>query len=275
MASARYHLPQHPSLNGPYTREELYVLVDRGSLARGEIATDRVTKRSHTIGELIDGMPRPRMQEPSVRMDRPAYQEFSGDMPWQMGRGKEPPPIEDTEEEAEEPNEIELVDEELDLFADDLDDDDDEAREHVLFRGHPSWLSFAWGILVGLALVVASVLSLPMGGKYLLIGMGLASLTFCSIVTTRQVQEYFVTNERVEVDWGLFGRSSRELRIIDIRSVEIHQSGWLGFLGVGTVDFISTHTNEVAVRFKNVRGPHRIKELARQMQRRAIGKPAI
>ena len=271
MASARYLLPQHPSLNGPYTKEELYVLVERGSLARGDIVLDRISKRSHTIGQLLEGMPRPRMQEPSVRIERPAYQEFSGDTPWEIGRSKEDllanQGEDDDEEEETDEEELELVDEELEGFLDD--EDDDEPTEHLLYRGHPSWFSFLWGILVGLALVVASILSLPLGGKYLVIGLGASCVTFCCVVMTRQVQECFVTNERVEIDWGLVGRSSKEIRIVDIRAIDVQQGGLLGFFGVGTVNFFSTSSTEVDVRFKNVRSPHRIKELVRQMQRRA------
>ena len=265
MASARYLLPQHPTLSGPYTKEELYVLVDRGSLARGEIVTDRVTKRSHKIGELIDGMPRPRMQEPSVRMDRPAYQEFTGDTPWELGRLKpKEPELEVDEAEDEEV----LTDEELEGLSPEEEDEED-AHEHIHFRSHPSWFGFLGGLLLGFIILGASIASLPMGGKYLVIGVVLASLTFCSVVITRQLQEYFVTNERVEIDWGLIGRSSKEIRIVDIRAIDVHQGGLLGFFGVGTVDFSSTASTSVEVRFKNVRRPHKIKELVRQMQRRA------
>ncbi len=269
MASARYLLPQHPTLSGPYTKEELYVLVDRGSLARGEIVTDRVTRRSHKIGELIEGMPRPRMQEPSVRMDRPAYQEFTGDTPWELGRQKpkEPEP-EDEAEDGEEEEEI-LTDEELEGVTLEDEDEEENDHEHIHFRGHPSWFGFMGGMLLGFVILGASIASLPMGGKYLVIGVVLASFTFCCVVITRQLQEYYVTDERVEIDWGLIGRSSKEIRIVDIRSIDVHQGGLLGFFGVGTVDFSSTASTSVEVRFKNVRRPHRIKELVRQMQRRA------
>ena len=265
MASARYLLPQHPSLSGPYTKEELYVLVDRGSLARGEIVTDRVTKRSHKIGELIDGMPRPRMQEPSVRIDRPAYQEFAGDTPWEIGRRKEAKAAPDASNEDGE----NLTEEETEEDLLDGEEEEDDEHEQIHFRGHPSWFSFLGGILLGIALLGASVASLPLGGKYLVLGVGLSILTFCSIVLTRQLHEYFVTNERVEMDWGLIGRSSKEIRIVDIRAIDVHQGGLLGFFGVGTVDFSSTASTQIEVRFKNVRRPHRIKELVRQMQRRA------
>lgn len=270
MANARYLLPQHPSLSGPYTKEELYVLVDRGSLARGEIALDRVTKRSHKIGELIEGMPRPRTPEQGTRMDRPLYQEFAGDMPWEIGHAPKGAAEgeEDEGEDAEDEDAEDLDDEDLEGLS--L-EDDAEGTEHIHYRAHPSWFGFVWGILVGLGFLGAAIALLPKGGTYLLAGVGLASLTFCSVVITRQLQEYYVTDERVEVDWGFIARSSKEIRIVDIRAIDVRQTGLLGFLGVGTLDFSSTASTSVEVSFKNVRRPHRIKELVRQLQRRAGG----
>jgi membrane protein YdbS with pleckstrin-like domain len=262
MASARYLLPQHPTLSGPHTKEELYVLVERGSLARGEIVMDRVTKRSHKVGELIGGMPPPRLHEPGGRLDRPAYQEFAGDTPWEAPRSKEADPApeaesEDGEDEDEEPAiDEEPLDEELE-------------GEEIHFRGHPSWFSVLPALLLVLVLLAASVMSIPFGGKYFLLGLALASLTFCCAVMTRQLNEYYVTTERVEMDWGLIGRSSKEIRIVDIRAIDVRQGGFIGFFGVGTVDFSSSGSAAVEVQFKNVRRPHRIKELVRQLQRRA------
>jgi hypothetical protein len=39
-------------------------------------------------------------------------------------------------------------------------------------------------------------------------------------------------------------------------------------LGIGTVEFSSSGTDGVEVRFKNVRKPHRVKEIVRQLQQR-------
>ena len=263
MASARYLLPQHPTLSGPHTKEELYVLVERGSLARGEIVMDRVTKRSHKVGELIGGMPPPRMPEASARLDRPAYQEFVGDTPWETPRAKEPAakPEEDGGDEAAEEDPAAEEEDEEDEAVDD--------SETVHFRGHPSWFSFLGAMLLVVLLLSGAVASIPMGGKYCLLGLGLASLPLCSAVISRQLHEYYVTTERVEMDWGLIGRSSKEIRIVDIRAIDVRQGGLSGFFAVGTVDFFSAGSTEAEVQFKNVYRPHRIKELVRQLQRRA------
>lgn len=258
MASARYLLPQHPTLSGPHTKEELYVLVERGSLGRGEIVTDRVSGRSHKVGELIGGMRPPRTQDPAVRIERPAYQEFSGDTPWEEGEASEV-------SDAEEPIEDEGEDDYLIDGTTGIDD------ETLCYHGHPSWLCFGKPLLLCLFFIAAATLAMPYGGKYFIIGLALASLTLCCTIIARQHHDYYVSGERVEVEWGIIGRNSKEVRIVDIRAIDVVQKGLLGFIGVGTVHFSSAGTDAVEVQFKNIRRAHRIKELVRQLQVRAEG----
>lgn len=268
MASARYQLPQHPTLSGLHTKEELYVLVERGSLGRGEIVTDRITGRAHKVGELIGGMRPPKPQETSVRVDRPSYQEFSGDAPWEEpARDAEEDDEEDTEGDEDEDDGTEDGDEDEYL----IDSPTGISDTTLCYHGHPSWLSFVRPMLLSLVLVGGAIACLPLGAKYFIIGIALASLVFCCLIIARQHRDYFVSGERVEVEWGIIGRSSKEVRIVDIRSMDVHEKGLLGLLGVGTLDFSSSGTDGVEVQFRNVRRPHRIKELVRQLQRRAGG----
>lgn len=265
MASARYQLPQHPTLSGPHTKEELYVLVERGSLGRGEIVTDRITGRAHKVGELIGGMRPPKAQEGSVRIDRPSYQEFSGDAPWEDPSANADDADDEDDDEADEEAEDDGDDDYLIDSATGISD------TTLCYHGHPSWLSFVRPMLLSLLLVGGAIACLPLGGKYFIIGVALASLVLCCVIISRQHRDYFVSGERVEVEWGIVGRSSKEVRIVDIRSMDVHEKGLLGLLGVGTLDFSSSGTDGVEVQFRHVRRPHRIKELVRQLQRRAGG----
>lgn len=260
MPTARYHLPQHPTLSGPHTKQELYVLVERGSLGRGEIVMDRISGRSHKVGELISGMKPPREQQPTVRVERPAYQEFSGDTPWQ----NDPQEFADDEDLAgdKESDEDDFDDEREEEPVDDLNDG------YLHYHGHPSWLSYWKPLFLSLLLLGCSIGALQFGGKYFIIGLALTSLTFCCTIIARQHRDYYVSGERVEVEWGIIGRSSKEVRIIDIRSMDVHEKGLLGFLGIGTLDLSSAGSEGVEVRFQYVRKPHRIKELIRQLQAR-------
>jgi hypothetical protein len=263
MASARYQLPQHPTLSGPHTKEELYLLVERGSLGRGEFVTDRLTGRSHKVGELIGGMRPPRPQESVIRTERPAYQEFSGDTPWEPIEPRLP---------VVEPQEQDGEDEDLDDDEADWEEESGGIDEAALcYHGHPSWLSYAKPMLLCLLLVGASTYSLSISAKYFIIGILLTSCLFCCIVILRQQRDYFITNESVEVEWGVIGRRYLEIPMNRLRSLGVRKKGLLGFLGVGTVEFSSVETGEVEMQFKHVRNPHRIQELVLQLQRRVQG----
>jgi len=49
-----------------------------------------------------------------------------------------------------------------------------------------------------------------------------------------------VSNKRVKVEYGLFVKSSREVRISDIRSVNVVKKGVAGLFGIGTLEFSSS-----------------------------------
>ena len=51
-----------------------------------------------------------------------------------------------------------------------------------------------------------------------------------------------------------------------IRAIDVTQSGLLALLGVGTVDFSSAGGVNVEVQFKNIRAPHKIKKIVRELQ---------
>jgi hypothetical protein len=295
MSSPRYLIPKHPTLSGPHTKEGLYVLVERGSIGRGEIVVDRLSGRSHSVSELLSGMKRPRAADTEAPGKRPSYQEFNGDTPWEMAGSRRAPkqeiadkafvdadPFEEAEVAEYEEAEADEVEGEYEEEEEEETDEDDEhddfleedpSAEHsevIMYRGHPSWFSFAKGAFLALLLLLAAVGSIQFGGlKWLALGSACSSFTFCCLIIARQHRDYLVTNERVEVEWGLIGRSSKEVRIQDIRSIDVIEGGFMGFIGIGTVNFSSSGTDGVEVQFKNVRRPHRVKELVRQMQKRA------
>lgn len=240
--AARYRIQNHPAFGGLLSKQDLYLLIERGSLARGDICTDTRTGRSHKVGELISGMAPPRFADPHARIERPQYQEIRADAPPEA----EPDEYEDDYSTEEEDGDID---------------------ELVCHRGHPSWLSYWKALLLVVLLGAAAGLSFRFGDKYLFIGLTLASATLTAAAVARFSRDYIVTVERVEMVWGIFGRSSKEVRICDIRAIDVHETGLLGVLGIGTVDFSSAGNAGVEVQFKQVRGPHQIKEMVRQLQR--------
>ena len=242
--SARYTLQQHPAFSDPLTKEDLYTLVARGSLARGEMCLDEDTGLTHTVGELVSGMRRP--SQP--RLDRPAYREISPDA--------------DGYEEEEIIEEVEEEDAE-----EDDDNDYTPSGEVILHHAHPSWLGYTKALFLCILLVIAGGLLFVIQLEYAVIALLCASSTFIAIGISRYSHDYIVTRERVELIWGIIGRSSKEARICDIRSIDVYESGLKGLLGLGTIDFSTAANAGIEVQFKDMRQAHEVKDLVRKLQR--------
>jgi len=241
----RYLLHNHPAFPGLLSKEELYLLVERSSLARGDLCTDTQTSRDHTIGEVISHM-RPPRPSSAARLDRPAYQEFRADSP------EDEEPEQEVEEEPEpEPTKKRYT----------------ESGELILFFSHPDWLRYSKALCLFLLLMIATALLFVIDGAYALITGLLGLATFIAVMIARSCQDYLVTEDRVEVLWGILGRSSNEVRICDIRSIDVREKGLKGLLGIGTLDVSSAANGGIEVSFLDIRKPHEVKELIRQLQR--------
>ena len=246
--SARYTLPQHPAFSDPLSKEDLYTLVARGSLARGEMCVDESTGLTHTVGELLSGMRRPSALNGQARIARPAYREIA-------------PDTEHVDEDEEE-------EEEEAAPADDEDDRDyTPSGEEILRHEHPSWLGYTKALFLCLLLVIASGLLFVIQVEYAIIALLCASSTFIAIGISRYTHDYIVTRERVELTWGLIGRNSKEARICDIRSIDVYETGIKGLLGLGTIDFSTAANAGIEVQFKDLRKAHEVKNLVRKLQR--------
>jgi membrane protein YdbS with pleckstrin-like domain len=250
--SARYTLQQHPAFSDPLSKEDLYTLVARGSLARGEMCVDEATGLTHTVGELVSGMRRPSAINGQARITRPAYREIAPDTEHFD---------EAEEEEDEEIEEAAPADDEDDAF------DYSPSGEVILHHAHPSWLGYPKALFLCLLLVIASGLLFVIQFEYAVIAMLCASSTLIAVGISRYSHDYIVTRERVELIWGLIGRNSKEARICDIRSIDVYESGIKGLLGLGTIDFSTAANAGIEVQFKDMRRAHEVKDLVRKLQR--------
>lgn len=249
---SRYRLAEHPDFTETLSREDLAVLVERGSLGRGDICEDVDSGRSHTVGELTQGMGSG--TGGGSRIGRPAYVEIRAD-------GVRSEAFDDDEVEDEE--EAEEREEDSFLYT--------SGGERILYHGNPSWLSYSKALFLAVLLAVAGALAVPFGLRYAALGFLCSSSVVLCVGIARFSRDYFVTEDRVEVLWGLIGRSSKEVRIRDIRSIDVRE-GWItGLLGLGSVDFSSSANAGIEVAFDHVRKAHRIKELVRRLQRQNDG----
>lgn len=250
-------LQNHPAFGEPLSKEDLHILVSRGSLSRGEMCVDEDTGLSHTVGELVSDM---RRRNPRSRLNRPAYREISPDL--------------DTYEEVKEEVEAEPLKPAEPQEEEDEKEEDEGADgsltpsgEAILHHAHPSWLGYTKALFLVLLLLVAAGLLFAVQFEYALVALLCASSTLIAVGIARYSHDYIVTRERVELIWGIIGRSSKEARICDIRSIDVYESGLKGLLGLGTIDFSTAANAGIEVQFKNMRQAHTVKDLVRKLQK--------
>ena len=94
----------------------------------------------------------------------------------------------------------------------------------------------------------------------------LALLVFGWIQLDRRRRRYTVTNKRVAVDFGIVNRVSNEVRISDIRSINLQKTGVSGLLGIGRVEFSSSATDDADVIFWNTPEAEKVRDLVRSLQ---------
>lgn len=299
MAFARYFVPDHPDCKEVYSRDELRVLLQRGDLSRSDIVCDDETGLSHLLGDLLStpcpdatiapvrpAHPVPAPQRGSTRPSQPSpprpqrsvITEFRGDTP--LGDAASVPPAAADENATWDDSDFDdtplrkvpipshhpALHRSADLDA--LPSHDDEV---ILFQGHPSWLAYPKLLLSALTAASLAVVTwhVQLGIEWTVLLASIAGLCALFISIERTSTAYFVTPRRVEMEFGILGRSTREVRITDIRAIDVIQGGYTALLGLGAVEFDSSASAGAEVVFRNVRGPHQIKELVRSLQNSA------
>jgi len=94
----------------------------------------------------------------------------------------------------------------------------------------------------------------------------LAFLLVGWIQLDRSRRRYAVTNKRVSVEYGIVNRNSNEVRIPDIRSINLQKSGLSGLLGIGRVEFSSAARADAEVIFWNTPEAEKVRDLVRSLQ---------
>ena len=149
-----------------------------------------------------------------------------------------------------------------------LDSDEVICRLHPHIFGYPKLLGTVILLVVGsLALLVLGPMiglsddSLSMGG------FGLAGLTFGLLLILRSFDNYYITRSRAEIVQGMIAKSSKEVRLSDIRRIDVDKRGLLGLLNVGDVKLSSAGTGGFDVIFAYVKAGHKLKKVLRRVQK--------
>jgi len=79
-------------------------------------------------------------------------------------------------------------------------------------------------------------------------------------------RKYTVTNRRVSVEYGIISKQSTELRVQDIRSINLTTSGLSGLVGIGRLEFSSAASDDADVIFWNTPGAEKVRDLVRSLQ---------
>lgn len=275
----QFLLHDYPDFGGLLSKTDLQALVENGTVDPRSSCTDVRSRQVLAVAEAL-GMQLPKAGAAARGQffggrrppPKPSYQEFGPDQDphWPSPRPQpgsaaaRPVDLIETGQEhwRGRVGSSDLADDQ----PDDQGDGDDSSM--WLYFGRPSWFR-QWRLLLlsALCLLGAGWLSEREEGYALICLLTSGSLLLWAMMR-RQNHEYIVTSERIEHGWGIFGRSSREVLIRDIRTLDVKQGGLFGLLGFGTLEVTSVAQAGVELRFELIWRPHRVKELIRELQRR-------
>ena len=143
--------------------------------------------------------------------------------------------------------------------------------EERIWVGRSSHWNFFFAWLFALLLLGLGAFCLYVyftsGGQPWLFAPGMAGLLMLAYIGIKRARQlYIVTNRKVEVQTGLIVKDSNEIRVKDIRSINVTKHGLAGFIGIGTVEFSSAATDQAEVMFLNIAGANRVRDLVTNLQ---------
>lgn len=102
------------------------------------------------------------------------------------------------------------------------------------------------------------------GGRAALLVVALGLVLWIQLDRSRR--KYAVTNKRVSAEFGIVNKNSNEVRVQDVRSINLRKTGVSGLLGIGTVEFSSAATDDADVIFWNIADAIKVRDLVRSLQ---------
>lgn len=126
------------------------------------------------------------------------------------------------------------------------------SKEKLMWTGRPSTMNYIGWFIAGVVLA-------PLFG----IGIVLIIYAFLKL----RGQKYIITDKKVTLETGIFVKSSNQLRIKDIRSINVTKKGLGGlFLGMGSVELSSAATGKAEVVFEGIRCADKLRDLISELQ---------
>jgi uncharacterized membrane protein YdbT with pleckstrin-like domain len=122
--------------------------------------------------------------------------------------------------------------------------------ERVVWTGKPSHWHYAgeWTLCILLAPILIGLMFIP----------------FIYLDRARRI--YRVTSIKVTMEYGIWIKSSNEIRICDIRSINVTRQGLAGLAGVGNLEFSSAATDRAEVVFAGITEPENIRHIVSELR---------
>lgn len=267
------HFPDGTT-DGPYTEEDLLDMVDADELSAGAVCEDIATGKRMRVRQLFQVIPpaaassapppeaghngsdgRPSAAAPAAAPGPPAKAPSAAPARWIPAPLPESMPTASKPAAAREPGPAPRA-------------APPPPPPRTYYSGSPSLLSYPLSLVLAFALTAGGWYAGRWDGNYLATGWLAGFSLLALVMLLRSASDYRVTSRRVEARIGLLSKSSKEIRISDIRSINVTKSGMKGLLGVGTVIFSSSGGTEEDVTFRQIWRAHRVKDLVRLLQDR-------
>ncbi|MDC0503275.1 DUF4339 domain-containing protein [Verrucomicrobiales bacterium] len=262
MAERVYNLIDGGRKYGPFSKEELAAMLESGEIVFATLCIRAGDGEIREVAELFDKRKEPKEEEVEDEDEDEDYEDDFEEVAWEDGiwYADEDEDDDYTDEPAGEAARKAALSE--------LDSDEVICRLHPHIFGYPKLLGTVILLVVGsLALLVLGPMiglsddSLSMGG------FGLAGLTFGLLLILRSFDNYYITRSRAEIVQGMIAKSSKEVRLSDIRRIDVDKRGLLGLLNVGDVKLSSAGTGGFDVIFAYVKAGHKLKKVLRRVQK--------
>jgi len=139
------------------------------------------------------------------------------------------------------------------------------SSDELLYAGHPSILCYPGSLLSVVLGATAGAWLIPFNTIFSLasFAISVSGLAFLSLM--RFTSDYQIMPKRIEVMTGLIARSSTEVRVEDVRAINVRCRGISGMLGIGTVDFFTTG-DAPEITFHKIWAANKVKALVRRLQ---------
>lgn len=138
--------------------------------------------------------------------------------------------------------------------------------EETLWQGHPTHWNYFLSWFFGPLALLIGLLALVGDAKIALVFFGVGAVIILRIFLDRAARTYIVANRTVAFKSGILVKSTNEIRIRDVRSINVSRRGIAGMIGVGTVEFSSAATDRAEIIFTAIADAEKVKNMVRDLQ---------